>query len=91
MRKLTLRTSRILVLIENILETKKGMGWVKTTALVMLVAQNASLVLTMRSSRTQSGEKYSNTAAVFIMECLKGTQNIHYYSATMLAKHMARN
>lgn len=52
-------------------ETKKGMGWVKTTALVMLVAQNASLVLTMRSSRTQSGEKYSNTAAVFIMECLK--------------------
>ncbi len=28
------------------------MGWVKTLALVLLVAQNASLVLTMRKART---------------------------------------
>ena len=54
-------------------ETQKGgMGWVKSLALVLLVAQNASLVLTMRSARTREGEKFSNTAAVFLLESLKG-------------------
>lgn len=48
-----------------------GMVGIKTLALVLLVVQNASLVLTMRSARTQEGEKFSNTAAVFICECLK--------------------
>lgn len=48
------------------------MGWVKSLALVLLVAQNASLVLTMRSARTREGEKFSNTAAVFLLESLKG-------------------
>jgi len=47
------------------------MGWVKSLALVLLVAQNASLVLTMRSARTKEGEKFSNTAAVFLLESLK--------------------
>ena len=49
---------------------------IKTLALVLLVAQNASLVLTMRSARTQEGEKFSNTAAVFICECLKGKNHL---------------
>lgn len=48
------------------------MGWVKTLALVLLVAQNASLVLTMRKARTAEGDKFLNTAAVFICEILKG-------------------
>ena len=49
---------------------------IKTLALVLLVVQNASLVLTMRSARTQEGEKFSNTAAVFICECLKGNNHL---------------
>ena len=52
-----------------------GMVGIKTLALVLLVVQNASLVLTMRSARTQEGEKFSNTAAVFVCECLKGSIN----------------
>jgi len=48
-----------------------GMGWVKTLALVLLVAQNASLVLTMRKARTDEGDKFFNTAAVFLCEILK--------------------
>ena len=54
------------------LDTKGGMGWVKSLALVLLVAQNASLVLTMRKARTQNGDKFLNTAAVFVCEVMKG-------------------
>ena len=56
-----------------------GMVGIKTLALVLLVVQNASLVLTMRSARTQEGEKFSNTAAVFVCECLKGSINFSWH------------
>ncbi|CAG5104613.1 Oidioi.mRNA.OKI2018_I69.chr1.g1388.t1.cds [Oikopleura dioica] len=48
-----------------------GVEWVKTLALVLLVAQNASLVLAMRKARTDEGDKFFNTAAVFFCEILK--------------------
>jgi UDP-sugar transporter A1/2/3 len=48
------------------------MGWVKTLALVLLVIQNASLVLTMRKATTSGGDKFFNTSAVFTVEVLKG-------------------
>ena len=46
-------------------------SWIKTGALCLLVAQNVSLVMTMKESMGENGAPYIVTVAVFLTEFLK--------------------
>ena len=53
----------------------KGLG-IKTWSLIILTVQNASLILTMRYTRTLPGDMYFASTAVMITEIVKAISSV---------------